>query len=89
MNAIWFLSEKNNILINGFNKVQKKNGDNELWVKEVNGASRKVAIGVAADKLEDAMLNIVWETYPAIIMDENDRFATNVNIKRKSHQEVE
>ena len=86
MNAIWFLSEERNLLICGFNKITKDNGHKELWVKEVDGASRKVAIGDEADKLEEAMLKMVWTSYPSIITDGKGKFATNINIQ---DQEVE
>ena len=79
MNAIWFLSEKRNLLITSFNKVEK-DGISELWVTEINGNSRKVAEGKKANELEGAMLDMIWNNFPAIITDSNNKFATNVNI---------
>ena len=86
MNAIWFLSEERNLLICGFNKITKDNGQVELWVKEVDGGSRKIATGEEASKLEESMLQIIWSTYPSIITDGQGKFATNVNI---TSEEVE
>ena len=86
MNTMWFLSEERNLLICGFNKITKNNGNKELWVKEVDGASRKVAVGEEADRLEEAMIKIVWTNYPEIITNGSGKFATNVNIQ---DQEVE
>ena len=61
MNSIWFLSEKRNLLITGFNKVEK-DGVQELWVTEHNGASRKIAVGDEADQLEQGLLDIIWSS---------------------------
>ena len=86
MNAIWFLSEERNLLICGFNRVEKENGNTELWVKEIDGNSRKIATGEEADRLEEAMLKMVWTNYPSIITNGQGKFATNVNI---TSEEVE
>ena len=86
MNTIWFLSEERNLIICGFNKVKKANGKNELWVKEIDGASRKIAVGEQADRLEEAMLKMAWENFPSIITDGEGKFATNINL---ANQEVE
>lgn len=87
MNAIWFLSEERNLLICGFNKITKDNGQKELWIKEVDGASRKIAIGEEANRLEEAMLKMVWTNYPSIITNGQGKFATNVDITNQ--EEVE
>ena len=87
MNAIWFLSEERNLLIYSFNKITKNNGQKELWIKEVDGASRKIAIGEEADRLEEAMLKMVWTNYPSIITNRQGKFATNVDITNQ--EEVE
>lgn len=78
MNTIWYLSKQRNLLITSFNKVEK-NGVSELWVTEINGNSRKVAEGKQADELENAMLDMVWGNFPAIITDGNGKFASNIN----------
>lgn len=87
MNAIWLLSEERNLLICGFNKIIKDNGQIELWIKEVDGGSRRVATGEEAIKLEESMLKMVWNTYPSIITNGQGRFATNVDITNQ--EEVE
>lgn len=79
MNGIWFLSKQRNLLITSFNKVEK-NGVSELWVTEINGNSRKVAEGKQADELEEAMLDMIWGSFPAIITDGNGKFASNINL---------
>ena len=78
MNTIWFLSEERNILICGFNRIVKENGITELWIKEVDGGSRKIATGEEAIQLEKAMLDIIWGGFPSIIADGKGRFATNI-----------
>ena len=88
MNTIWFLSNENNLLISGFNKIQK-NGISELWITEISGSSRKIAKGKKADELENALLEMVWNNFPAIITDGNDKFATNININNEEEEEVE
>lgn len=89
MNTIWFLSQERNLLICGFNRIEKKDGHTELWVKEVDGGSKKVAIGEEAIKLEQAMLDIIWSGFPSIITDGKGAFATNVNIMKQEEEEVE
>ena len=79
MNAIWFLSEKRNLLITGLKK-NEKNGVSELWVTEMNGSSRKIAEGKRADELENALLLMIWNNFPAIITDGSEKFASNINI---------
>lgn len=79
MNAIWFLSKDRNIMITGFNRVIKEDGHTELWVKEQDGASRKLAEGQQAIDLEQALLNIAWSSSPSIIQNPSGGFATNVN----------
>lgn len=86
MNSIWFLSNKRNLMIIGFNRIEK-DGISELWVKEIDGTSRKIAVGREAEELERALLDIAWNTSPAIITDGNGRFSTNVNINEE--EEVE
>ena len=61
MGAIWFLSKERNIVITGFNRITKENGDTELWVKETDGSSRKLAEGQKAIDLENALLDIAKE----------------------------
>lgn len=87
MNTIWFLSKERNLLICGFNRIEKENGNTELWVKEVDGGSRKIATGQEAIDLEKALLDIIWGGFPSIITDGNGNFATNINIQ--NNQEVE
>ena len=86
MNSIWFLSNQRNLMIIGFNRIEK-DGISELWVKEIDGTSRKIAVGREAEELERALLDIAWNTSPAIITDGNGRFSTNVNINEE--EEVE
>lgn len=86
MNSIWFLSNQRNLMIIGFNRIEK-DGISELWVKEIDGTSRKIAVGKEAEELERALLDIAWNTSPAIITDGNGRFSTNVNINEE--EEVE
>ena len=88
MNSIWFLSEKRNLLITGFNKVEK-DGVQELWVTEHNGASRKIAVGKEADQLEKGLLDIIWSSYPSIVTDGNGRFSTNVNLNFNQQEQTE
>ena len=88
MNSIWFLSEKRNLLITGFNKVEK-NGVQELWVTEHNGASRKIAVGDEANQLEQGLLDIIWNSYPSIVTDGNGRFSTNVNLNFNQQEQTE
>ena len=68
---VWFLSKNFNVLITGFNKVTR-NGKDELWITEINGASRKVAEGDNATELENYLLDLVWNNFPSIIVDENN-----------------
>ena len=88
MNTIWFLSKERNLLICGFNRIEKENGSSELWVKEVDGGSRKIATGQEAIELEQALLDIIWGGFPSIITDGNGKFATNINIQ-VNQEEVE
>ena len=68
---VWFLSKNFNVLITGFNKVTR-NGKDELWITEINGASRKVAEGDNATELENYWLDLVWSIFPSIIVNENN-----------------
>ena len=68
---VWFLSKNFNVLITGFNKVTR-NGKDELWITEINGASRKVAEGDNATELENYLLDLVWSNFPSIIVNENN-----------------
>ena len=86
MNGIWYLSKERNLIITGFNRVER-NGKSELWIKELDGASRMIAQGEKANELERALLDIAWSTSPAIITDGSGRFSTNVNINEE--EEVE
>ena len=88
MNTIWFLSKKCNLLICGFNRIEKEDNTTELWVKEVDGGSRKIATGQEAIELEQALLDIIWGGFPSIITDGNGKFATNINIQ-VNQEEVE
>ena len=88
MNTIWFLSKEHNLLICGFNRIKKKDNITELWVKEVDGGSRKIATGQEAIELEQALLDIIWGGFPSIITDGNGKFATNINIQ-VNQEEVE
>lgn len=88
MNTIWFLSKERNLLICGFNRIEKQDGTTELWVKEVDGGSRKVATGKKAIELEQALLDIIWGGFPSIITDGQGKFATNINIQ-VNQEEVE
>lgn len=89
MQVIWFLSQERNIGIAGFNRVVKKDGHTELWIKEVSGESRKLAEGQEAIQLEQALLDIVWRQTPAIITDGKGSFSTNVNLNTMQEEEVE
>ena len=73
---VWFLSKNFNVLITGFNKVTR-NGKEELWITEINGASRKVAEGDNATELENYLLDLVWNNFPSIIVNE-DNIGANV-----------
>lgn len=73
---VWFLSKNFNVLITGFNKVTR-NGRDELWITEINGASRKVAEGDNATELENYLLDLVWNNFPSIIVNE-DNIGANV-----------
>lgn len=86
MGTIWILSEQRNIMITGFNKIYK-NEKAELWVTELNGNSRKIAEGNSAEKLETALLDLVWSQFPAIIADSSGGFGTNVNILDEEEEE--
>ena len=88
MNTIWFLSKERNLLIWGFNRIEKQDGTTELWVKEVDGGSRKIATGKEAIELEQALLDIIWGGFPSIITDGQGKFATNINIQ-VNQEEVE
>ena len=88
MNTIWFLSKERNLLICGSNRIEKQDGTTELWVKEVDGGSRKVATGKEAIELEQALLDIIWGGFPSIITDGQGKFATNINIQ-VNQEEVE
>ena len=68
---VWFLSKNFNVLITGFNKVTR-NGKDEIWITEINGASRKVAEGDNATELENYLLDLVWNNFPSIIVNENN-----------------
>lgn len=85
MNTIWYLSKKHNLMITGFNGVEK-NGVYELWVTETNGKSRKLAEGKQAKELENALLDMVWGNFPSIISDGRGKFASNINT---TNEEVE
>ena len=74
--TVWFLSKNFNVLITGFNKVTR-NGKDELWITEINGASRKVAEGDNATELENYLLDLVWNNFPSIIVNE-DNIGANV-----------
>lgn len=87
MGAIWFLSEQRNLIITGFNKIYK-NGVAELWITELNGNSRKLAEGERAEKLEVALLDLVWAQFPAIVADSNGGFGANINLS-EHEEEVE
>lgn len=78
MSAIWFLSKNRNLLITSFNKVVREDVA-ELWVTEMNGNSRKIAEGPKAHELESALLDMIWDNFPAIITDGNNKFASNIN----------
>ena len=73
---VWLFSKNFNVLITGFNKVTR-NGKDELWITEINGASRKVAEGDNATKLENYLLDLVWSNFPSIIVNE-DNIGANV-----------
>ena len=87
MNTIWFLSEERNMLICGFNRIEKEDGYTELWVKEIDGGSRRIAKGDEAKRLEKAMLDMIWSGYPSIITDGKGKFATNINIQEEGEVE--
>ena len=82
---VWFLSKNFNVLITGFNKVTR-NGKDELWITEINGASRKVAEGDNATELENYLLDLVWNNFPSIIVNENN---IGANIKPIEEEEFE
>ena len=69
------------------NRIKKEDNTTELWVKEVDGGSRKIATGQEAINLEQALLDIIWGGFPSIITDGNGNFATNINIQ--NNQEAE
>ena len=69
--GIWFLNKNFNVFITGFNKVTR-NGKDELWITEINGASRKVAEGDNAIELENYLLDLVWNNFPSVIVDGNN-----------------
>ena len=66
---VWFLSKNFNVLITSFNKVTR-NGKDELWITEINGASRKVAEGNTATKLENYILKLGLNNFAFIIVNE-------------------
>lgn len=80
MNVIWFLSQERNISIVGFNRIVKGNGKTELWVKEQDGTSRKLAEGQQAIDLEKALLDLVWNNTHAIITDGLGNFSSNTDL---------
>ena len=82
---VWFLSKNFNVLITGFNKVTR-NGKDELWITEINGASRKVAEGDNATELENYLLDLVWNNFPSIIVNENN---IGANVKPIEEEEFE
>ena len=73
---VWFLSKNFNVLITGFNKVTR-NGKDELWITEINGASRKVAKENNTTELENYLLDLVLNNFPSIIVNE-DNIGANV-----------
>ena len=83
---IWYLSKERSLAITSFNKVEK-NGTSELWVTELNGSSRKLAIGKKADDLERTLLDMVWNNFPSIINDGNGNFGVNIDMNEE--EEVE
>ena len=87
MNAIWFLSKERNLIITGFNRIEKEDGHTELWVKESDGSSRKLAEGQKAIDLENALLDIAWNSFPSVITDGTGKFATNINIEEEEVEE--
>ena len=87
MNTIWFLSKERNLLICGFNRIEKEGNTTELWGKEIDGGWRKIATGQEAIELEQALLDIIWGGFPSIITDGNGKFATNINIQNKQEKE--
>lgn len=82
---VWFLSKNFNVLITGFNKVTR-NGKDELWITEINGASRKVAEGDNATELENYLLDLVWNNFPSIIVD-RDNIGANVQPIKEEFEE--
>ena len=82
---VWFLSKNFNVLITGFNKVTR-NGKDELWITEINGASRKVAEGDNATELENYLLDLVWNNFPSIIVNEDN---IGANVKPIEEEEFE
>ena len=83
---VWFLSKNFNVLITGFNKVTR-NGKDELWITEINGASRKVAEGDNATELENYLLDLVWNNFPSIIVNENNIGANMKPIEEEEFEE--
>ena len=82
---VWFLSKNFNVLITGFNKVTR-NGKDELWITEINGTSRKVAEGDNATELENYLLDLVWNNFPSIIVNENN-IGANVKPIEEEYEE--
>lgn len=86
MNTIWFLSKERNLIISGFNKVIKitptGQNANELWIKEQDGSSRKLAVGEKADMLEQYLLDMIWDNFPSIISD-GENFGTNLPVQEE------
>ena len=83
---VWFLSKNFNVLITGFNKVTR-NGKDELWITEINGASRKVAEGDNATELENYLLDLVWNNFPSVIVDGNNIGANMKPIEEEEFEE--
>ena len=84
---VWFLSKNFNVLITGFNKVTR-NGKDELWITEINGASRKVAEGDNATELENYLLDLVWNNFPSIIVNENNIGANVKPIEEEFEEQI-
>lgn len=89
MQPIWFLSKEKNLMITSFNLVEKKNNMDELWITEISGSSRKIAIGKEARDLQNALFDMVWTTSPCIISNGKGGFRSNVNLNEEEMEEVE
>ena len=88
MQPIWFLSKERNLMITAFNTVEK-NGTKELWITEINNKSRKIATGKEAIDLQNALLDMIWNTSPCLISDSKGHFRSNVNINQDEEMEEE